>query len=82
MIVCIQNQDTLLKCKKMSIKNVTAAAEEVQRVYLRKQFDLSGVDATALAVIEVTLRLGYIDLVEEMKVDFLSETGREAVYES
>lgn len=79
MIILIDNPATRNKCKEVATANVMFGAKEAQEMYLRRQFDCACVDATALAVIDVAISLGYIDLADEMRNDFYVETGKEAV---
>lgn len=60
--------------KAMSFKSILAAAIEAEEVYIRRQYDCANTDATALAAIEVAEKLGFIDLAEQMKEDFDSQT--------
>lgn len=76
-IISIENPMTRKACQEVALKHVMFGAREAQERYLRHQFDISCVDATALAVIEAADFLGFHDLVSDMKADFKSETGRE-----
>jgi len=56
-----------------------SALEDSKRMFLRRSFDCANIDTCAKAVITLTIEEGFLDLANEMKADFKSETGKEAI---
>ena len=79
MIICIENPETMQKCKNISVKNITASCHDQLSFYLRSQFEISCIDATAHAVIEVAKSFGMIDFAKELNAELSAMTGREAI---
>lgn len=74
-MILTTNKDTLQSRIDAAYMEHSVGIKEMTETYLRRSFDSSLVDSTALAVIQLTLEMGYIDLAEEMQNDYNNETS-------